>query len=57
MKLLFPIFSLGMSAFAIIWTPWPTAQQLWTPHSRERLQDTVQWLDPLARANYPLQPK
>ena len=57
MKLLFPIFSLGMSAFAIIWTPWPTAQQLWTPHSRERLQDTVQWLDPLARVNYPLQPK
>jgi hypothetical protein len=57
MKLLFPIFSLGVAAFAIIWTPWPTAQQLWNPYSTERLQDTVQWLDPLAHANYPQQPK
>jgi len=53
MKLLFPIFSLGVAVFAILWTPWPTAKDLWSPHSRKILQDTVQWLDPLARANYP----
>ena len=57
MRLLLPIFSLGAAALAIIWPPGPTAKQMWNPHSRERLQETVQWLDPLARANYPLQPK
>ena len=39
MKLLFPIFSLGVSAFAIIWTPWPTAKQMFSPRSIEWIQD------------------
>ena len=39
MKLIFPILSLGASAFAIIWTPWPTAKEVFSPRSIEWIQD------------------
>lgn len=52
MKYLFPVFALGASAFAILWTPWPTAKQMFNPHTPETLQETIEWLDPLRRANY-----
>jgi len=39
MKVLFPMFSLGAAAFAIVWTPWPTAKEMFSPRSNEWIQD------------------
>ena len=53
MRNLWPLLTLVVSFITIIATPWPTARELWSPHSVEHARDVAMWLDPLSHANYP----
>ena len=45
MTYLLPIASLGVSAFAIITTPWPTADQLFPTHQEQQRQQLIEFVD------------
>ena len=56
MKVLFPFFSLGVSIFAIILTPWPTAREMFSPRSIEWILDVpvdrdTTLINPVAQTN------
>ena len=50
MSYILPIASLGVSVFVIITTPWPTANEMWTTPHQQRMQEVVDYLDPLTIA-------
>lgn len=45
MSYLLPIASLGVSAFAIITTPWPTADQMFPTYREQQRQEYIKYLD------------
>ena len=45
MTYLLPIAALGVSTFAIITTPWPTADELFPKYHEQQRQEFIKYLD------------
>ena len=45
MSYLLPIASLGVSAFAIITTPWPTADDMFPTYQQQQRQEFIKYVD------------